>query len=253
MGPLEGGVCKMGSRSGSGIPISLVIMTTKAMEKAKMKSQLIFFCVLALFLGGTIYPAQATIIEVDDFETMTIIDFEDASSGLINDFYQEILPEEDRPENPPMCSQLYGGFTYETGTGNGPSKTATNFFEPPFDGLPAGEITWRSPISRVGFYITTNSQDDQTTVAAYFGSGDNLVGFHTFSTFGGGTGGSFIGIEFLTGFDRIVIDPTNTSNGAFAMDDLMYDSMPVPEPTTMFLLGTGLVGLVCFKKKLKNS
>ncbi len=47
-----------------------------------------------------------------------------------------------------------------------------------------------------------------------------------------------------------------SGNGALAMDDLVYtniDTTPVPEPGTLILLGSGLVGMLGFRTKIRKN
>ena len=151
-----------------------------------------------MFFSGIIYPANATIIGIGDFDAPSIIDFNDAPDGLIGSYYAGLE------------INLSGGIESDTGTGSGDSPTAANFSTDPDypSGWPAGEITWDSAITRVGFFITTNDPDDTTLTASFISSGAT-VGSYFFDTGGRGDTGSFVGIEFLAGFDHIVIDPAD--------------------------------------------
>lgn len=55
----------------------------------------------------------------------------------------------------------------------------------------------------------------------------------------------------FTGVSSLII--AGEIDGVFIMDDLSFDSAPVPEPTTMLLFGTGLVGLLAGFKGRKKS
>ena len=183
------------------------------------------FAVLAFF--AFTLEARAAIIGPGDFAAPTLIDFEAVPSGPIGAFYGSLGV---------TFAHLDGGSLFNAGTGSGISKTATNFFTEP--DYPSGEASFANLVTRAGFFITTQP-GHTTTVYAYDGA--TLVGFESFSTGGGGVGGSFAGIEFSSGFDRIVIDTIGPINDSFAIDDFRFEGEPVPEPSTLLLLGAGLL------------
>ena len=189
---------------------------------------------IALVLGLNL-SAQATIIGAGDFASPTVIDFETAPSSLIGGFYSGLGV---------TMAHISGGQTYATSAAPA-SLTGTNFFDEP--GFPDGELLFSSLMTRVGMDITTNPDDD-TTIYAYLGL--TLVGSETFDTFGSGVNGSFAGIEFLSGFDRIVIDTFGPNTGSFAIDNLRFESTAtVPEPGTFALLAMPLIGLAASRRR----
>lgn len=197
-----------------------------------MSSRLRVLGIAAALLLVATMPARADIITAAAFTAPTLIDFNDIAAGddsAIDDRYASLGV---------TFTNLCGGQTYDTGSGV--SDVGTNFYCAGYStttGYPSVTAQFSSTMTRTGFSIITNDPDD-LRVYAYLGS--TLVGSEFFNT---NINGSFVGVEFLTGFDRLVLDATNASNGAFALDNFRFESTaPVPEPTTMSLFAVGLVG-----------
>lgn len=186
----------------------------------------------ALLLGTAALSAQASVIGIGAFISPTVIDFNDgnpANTQLGATYAGQGV----------ASSTLCGGQTFKTGA-PAASEVASNFFGAGCDNGPYGakEIVFGSAMVRVGFDITTNPTDD-TTISAFLGN--VLVGSEFFDTFGSGTDGSFTGIEFLSGFDRIVISALQINNGAFSIDNLRFEGNAVPEPTSLALAGLAVL------------
>ena len=195
--------------------------------QGRLRATVFLGSALLVFSFAFTLEARAAIIGPGDFAIPTLIDFEAAPSGPIGAFYSPLGV---------TFAHLDGGSVFDAGTGSGPSKTATNFFtEPDF---PSGEAFFTNLATRAGFFITTHP-GHTTTVYAY--NGATLVGSELFSTSGSGRSGSFVGIEFSSGFDRIVIDTIGPINDSFAIDDFRFEGEPVAEPSTLLLLGAGLM------------
>lgn len=190
----------------------------------------------ACLVLGVASTAQATVIGANDFVAPTIIDFENAASGALGSQYAA----------QGVTFVNFARDVYATSS-QPPSRVALSFI----DGSPnlKGELLFSSSVTRVGFDATTNPEDD-TTLLAYLGN--TLVGSALFDTGGDGNDGSFLGIELLTGFDRLVLQTGTGVNGAIAIDNLRFENAPdndVPEPAALSLLGVAVLGMAAARRR----
>ncbi|NHZ80861.1 PEP-CTERM sorting domain-containing protein [Massilia sp. CCM 8695] len=193
---------------------------------------------LALTLAGA---AQAGVIGAGGFSAPTVIDFENAVAGPIDSQYAAL-----------GVSFVNFNLDLFATSPAPPSRVALKYV----DGSPNidGSILFSSVITRLGADASTNPEDD-TFIDAYLGN--TLVGSAFFDTGGDGDDGSFIGVEFLSGFDRVVFRTLPVVNGALALDNLRFENVvpptPVPEPgsLTLALAGSALLGLVLARRRAR--
>jgi len=191
---------------------------------------------------AVVREASADPIGPGAFLSPTLINFESAPDSRLDARYSSLGV---------TLSELFGGGFADVGTGAGVTGVATNF--PVFVGCPAAgcpdaNAQFSSLQTRVGFYAFTNPGDD-LTIFAYRGT--TLVGSEFFRT----GGGSFAGVEFASGFDRVVLHPSSVENGALVIDDFRFESSPapIPEPTTAVLFASVLIGVYVRRRRLSPS
>jgi len=160
----------------------------------------------------------------------------------------------------PGGTDPFVGLFLGTGSGatfiNGTSLDLTNYSSfigcPPansvsnFGGTTCGDVTMLFPLLAAGTYTVLLS-DGQFIPNAAVGGGTTLGdGFLDL------TGGQFCNIADFTG--GVETDCPNTS-GAYALD-VITDSSPImttPEPSSLLLLGTGLLSVIGIRRRALNS
>jgi hypothetical protein len=230
-----------------GIKSAKYIANKRSMEVTTMKKGaiLIITAILAVCLHS---PAQANVITFDDI-----------TSGITN---------VNVPNNYAGFNWLSEAQTLYDGRfmgvfGNGYSAPSANYAIFNKYGIREITITFNELIDFSGAYfsgwgINNNPAKDGTTATSVTVLGYQGESFVDSRSMNLATNQYNWLTANLLGIDRLVIQ-SSSDRTWWLMDDFSYDTpinnatAPVPEPTTLLLLGSGLMGIAGIRKKFKKS
>lgn len=197
--------------------ISLIIMSLLCILNSNAEA------VLTYLLDASEFSGNETVIDFESISDGEVITNQFSSLGV--SFYGDLTG--DKVFGPPLL---------------GSDTTAGQF-----EGSLVAAI-FDTPMLRVGFDIVTNDPDD-TELVAYMFSGGSYTATGSFA-FDTSVTPRFIGLEDSMGIDAIAFDARNIVSGVFIIDNFRFESASIPEPSTLLLLGSGLLGLGAVRKKL---
>ena len=240
-----------------GIKSAKYIANKRSMEVTNMKKGAIFL-ITAILTVCLHLPAQATVISFDDITTG--LDRVQIDPNYYSDFTF-------RSEICTFSDVLYGEMMWENSYGS-PSGEYAVFNR---RGAQTSIIDFIKPTNFEGAFFTGFAKHDAPRTDGFTAESITLLGYSGDELIGSipvqlpTTNYLWIQADF-SGLTRLVIQSTPTW-GYWLMDNFTYDlvlnegnttgttenTAPVPEPTTLLLLGAGLMGIAGIGKKFKKS
>ncbi len=239
-----------------------------------MKRLVYVFVAVAVILFGGYYQAEAVPIVGTPTFGGTVIDFEGWDEGtLIDTEYSSLgvtFTQDDG--GTPMIDNKAFLYAYESGSGDA-VLTGSTTGGAPYPTVAGLIAEFETPVARAGAFFSDTGPAGNYTVTAFDSGGSVIesynIAYGTLPSIQGygnedpscdpsgpweGTGcGIFIGFD--VGSDLIAsiqFGPSSGSGDGFAIDDLRFERTAVPEPGTLLLIGSGLVGLGFMRRRFRG-
>lgn len=218
-------------------------------EELAMKKTAIFVCAATVICLGTAYGSPLFFTDELSFDTahpgLPIIDFEGiASPGTLSSitpgFFSGVTFT---AQDPKVASATFTNSNF-------PGTSPSDFFFEDRWGSSIG-LTFAPDITAVGFNIalgTRGSTDSGGPVVLEVYNGLNLLETQNINVSGLSTFDSFAGFSHLGPLNDLSII-INSEDHWIALDNLRFSA--IPEPSTLLLLGTGLIAAVGFGRRRK--